>query len=101
MSARNGRNPGARKNALRSDPTVDPFATTARRWIDRIEPTDDDHWPWPGQMAPDGSPLCQIGVNGKRVSYRARRLMWEVLVGPIPPGHVLRMVCEEPGCVNP
>lgn len=75
-------------------------ARAARRWMERIAETSDGHWPWPGQML-RGDPVCQVGIDGKPVGFRARRLFWEALVGPLPGGYVLRQTCDYPACVNP
>ncbi len=38
--------------------------------------------------------------NGKRKKWRAHRLAWTVLVGPIPEGQYVLHHCDNPPCVN-
>lgn len=40
-----------------------------------------------------------VYAHGEKVP--AHRFVYEVLVGPIPTGHVLHHRCLTPGCVNP
>ena len=40
----------------------------------------------------------QLRVNGK-MQY-AHRAMWELMVGPIPPGLTIDHLCKNPTCVN-
>jgi hypothetical protein len=84
-----------------ADPRAEAMASAARRWLGRIDETSGGHWPWPGQLGSDGSPICQVGVEGKQIGWRAGRLLWTVLVGPIPDGFVVRRTCQRDGCVNP
>lgn len=84
-----------------TDQRSEAVARAARRWLSRISETPDGHWPWPGQLAGDGPPICQVGIAGKPVGFRANRLLWEAIVGVVPDGHVLRSTCGYPACVNP
>ena len=45
----------------------------------------------------DGVADVYASVQGKR----AHRVAYTTLVGPIPKGHVIHHLCENPGCVNP
>ena len=83
-----------------TDQRSEAVARAARRWLSRIHETPDGHWPWPGQLLRD-DPICQVGIAGKRVGFRAHRLLWEALVGLLPDGYVLRRTCDYPACVNP
>jgi len=59
------------------------------------------HWIWlrPG---PDGYGTMQWrDENGKVVTRRAHRLMYQILVGPIPAGMDLDHLCRVRACVNP
>lgn len=79
---------------------------------ERIGPEDDNGcWPWLGHVNPDG-----YGVLNRRdwsSPRKAHRLVYELLVGPIPDGHDLDHICHDPlvctlsrdcphrRCVNP
>jgi len=39
-----------------------------------------------------------ISVNNKQ--YKITRYLWELYIGPIPEGHVIRHKCDNPLCVN-
>lgn len=55
-------------------------------------------WPWIGKSThPFGYGL--VRVNGKTVT--AARRIYEVEVGPIPEGQVVRHRCDNPPCCNP
>lgn len=58
----------------------------------------DGCWEWTGRKSPYG--YGQIS-RGRR-DYPAHRVIYELLVGPIPAGLVLdHRVCDNPGCVRP
>lgn len=49
---------------------------------------------------PIGSPgYVQVNYRGKR--YQLHRLVYTLLVGPIPDGHVVAHRCDNPPCFNP
>lgn len=52
-------------------------------------------WQWVGSMAVNG-----YGRYGYPSAY-AHRLMYELIVGPIPEGLVIDHLCRNRGCVNP
>lgn len=55
-------------------------------------------WEWTGYKLSDG--YGQVGYRGKAV--RVHRLVFELMVGPIPPGKQLdHYVCDNPPCCNP
>lgn len=54
-------------------------------------------WEWPGNRDRDG--YGYIKVCGKRL--QAHRLMYEVLVGPIPEGFQVLHHCDNPPCWRP
>lgn len=62
-------------------------------------------WMWTGQLNEDGYPFMDTRVEGKTRRTGAHRLMYELLVGPIPPGltldHVWERGCRFRHCVNP
>lgn len=57
----------------------------------------DSCWAWTGGHGQDG--YSRVTVKG-RVAL-AHRLIYELLVGPIPTDHELDHLCRNPGCVNP
>lgn len=70
---------------------VSPYARVAL--VDHIEVG--DCWQWTGRFDQDG-----YGRFGNRGLY-AHRLVWESLVGLIPPGRQIDHICRNRGCVNP
>lgn len=56
-----------------------------------------DCWLWTGTIRPDGYGQVTVG----RKQQRAHRLVYELLVGPIPEGLTLDHLCRNPPCVNP
>lgn len=54
-------------------------------------------WEWTGSKNVRG--YAQFVYEGKK--YRAYRLVYEMFVGPIPPGLVTDHLCENRECVNP
>lgn len=54
-------------------------------------------WLWTGATA-----SCGYGkLNINRRSVRAHRIAYELLVGPIPEGHLVLHKCNNPACCNP
>jgi hypothetical protein len=54
-------------------------------------------WLWTGSIKPNGYGNC--GSAGR--SHNAHRLSYELHVGEIPAGMVIRHRCDTPSCVNP
>lgn len=54
-------------------------------------------WLWTG--APDRKGYGHLHVAGR--SVKAHRFAYELLVGPIPAGHVIDHLCRTEGCVRP
>lgn len=52
---------------------------------------------WTGFLNSDG--YGRIQINGKK--HLVHRLMWELVVGPIPPKMTLDHLCRNRKCVNP
>ncbi|WP_187212343.1 HNH endonuclease signature motif containing protein [Serratia nematodiphila] len=52
---------------------------------------------WRGSYLWDG--YGQVGWKYKK--YRVHRLSYELFIGPIPDGHVIRHKCDNPKCINP
>lgn len=71
----------------------------ARVW-DSIS-TQEDCWEWTGSLRPDGYGRIYFGGRDSGRVWRAHRLVYEVLVGPIPDGMTLDHLCRNRRCVNP
>lgn len=56
-----------------------------------------EHWLWLGEVDKDGHGLCRVDGQKRRV----HRVVYELLIGPIPEGDVLDHVCRVRQCVNP
>lgn len=72
-----------------------------RPMVDRIWEKVDatgDCWEWTASLN-DGYGAFFDNVNRKQ--WRAHRLVWTLLVGPIPKGMVLDHLCRVKSCVNP
>ena len=54
---------------------------------------------WGGHRLPAGYGTLQDPRTGKPIY--AHRLSWELIHGPIPEGHVIRHLCDNPSCVRP
>jgi hypothetical protein len=55
-------------------------------------------WIWDGVRHTSGYGYV---TQGEHVNKMARRVIWEMMVGPIPDGMQLDHVCRQRGCVNP
>lgn len=66
------------------------------RLLGRIDKTD-TCWLWQGTTTPLGYGQATV----QRKSRYVHRLMYELLVGPIPPGLVIDHLCRVRNCVNP
>ena len=55
-------------------------------------------WQWTGARDPNGYGLFRGNV---RITRRAHRFGYELLVGPIPDGLTLDHLCRNRGCVDP
>lgn len=67
------------------------------RYIERDCGYDTPCWVWQLNKTPSGHGL--VGRLGRQMP--AHRAYYEDLVGPIPEGHELHHLCENPPCVNP
>lgn len=59
----------------------------------------DECWPWTGAMN-NVYGYGRMSIGHKR-QVRAHRLVYEILVGPIPTGYQLDHLCRNRRCVNP
>ena len=85
---------GSKKSKSRRGKHSVPLET---RFWRKVEKTD-FCWLWKGSKRSQGYGV--ISVDGKPTG--AHRVAYELLVGPIPKGHVVRhYVCDNPCCVNP
>lgn len=71
-----------------------------RRLSSRITVATDGCWLWTGTSGAGGYGVVQIAV-GSRARTTAHRLVYELLVGPIPEGKQLDHLCRVRNCVNP
>ncbi len=72
-----------------------PDLTAEERFWMKVDRTA-DCWIWKACQTPHG--YGQFSVAGRIVM--AHRFAYEVLVGPIPDGHVIDHLCRNRGCVN-
>lgn len=73
----------------------DPFAALG----DKIEPQPDGCWYWTGGVSEHGYGMTSY-VPGT-LNNRAHRVVYTILVGPIPEDHHLHHECRVRHCVNP
>lgn len=55
-------------------------------------------WDWTGSTSRG---YGQLSSSRNKSPHKAHRLSFEMHVGPIPPGKVVRHKCDRPVCVNP
>lgn len=58
-------------------------------------------WRWTGGHLPAGYATTTFWIDGRHQGGPAHRIIYELLVGPIPEGLDLDHVCRNKGCVNP
>lgn len=89
-----------RRAAQRANPTSGFPAGTYARFMKYVEKQagEDGCWDWTG-YAPGGR--GRFTIDNSRSSQKAHRVSYEMLIGPIPAGHILHHRCERPICVNP
>ena len=78
--------------------------TSAERFWQRVRQTDDGScWLWTGTLNKTGYGTLGIGstVDGTVRTMLAHRLSYELNIGPIPKGMVVRHKCDVSQCVNP
>ena len=71
--------------------------TLRQRFEDMAFEQDDGCWGWRGAHLRNGYPVIRV----KRQTTLARRIGYQLFVGPIPEGRQLRRCCSNVGCVNP
>lgn len=77
-------------------PANDPFPNIKERFWDRITKTD-ECWDWTGGMTTAGYGLVEFN----RQKWFVHRLVYHLLVGPIPEGRQIDHTCQNRHCVNP
>lgn len=58
-------------------------------------------WLWIGSRSDGGYGMMSVRVGGKVKKRWAHRVAYEILKGPIAPGHDIDHVCRIPHCINP
>lgn len=71
--------------------------TLPQRLMAKVRQHPDGCWEWTG--ATNGR-YGELRLSRSRKVY-AHRLMYELLRGPVPAGHVVMHACDRPLCVNP
>jgi len=72
-----------------------------REWLQQIRARCEEVggcWVWTGTVTRHGAPRWTVTRD---LQVRVHRRAWEVVVGPIAPGHVLVNQCGEPRCCRP
>lgn len=95
-----GRSRGAVDGHLRSLnlPKPDSAVTDQARFWRKVDRRGDDEcWLWRGTKNLDG--YGRFSLDGAKVA--AHRFAYELFVGPIPEGALIRHTCDDPACVNP
>ncbi len=72
-----------------------------RLWSKVVKgPNENDCWSWTGALSQAGYAYLHIGGRkGKR--FLVHRILYELLIGPIPENKELHHLCENPYCVRP
>lgn len=71
-----------------------------RRTLEKVL-VGDDCWLWQASHQSQGYAQIYAKVNGQDSMLLAHRVMYEMLVGPIPDGLVIDHLCRNHGCLNP
>lgn len=64
-----------------------------------VLPNKDECWQWLGSCLSKRGGYGQVGFNYKK--YRAHRIAYVLVKGPIPSAQVVRHTCDNPKCCNP
>lgn len=78
-----------------------PRPSTLAIFWSHVERVPDGCWLWSSTIDAQGYGNFSYRVDGKRIARRAHRLMYEVVVGPIPAGAHIDHLCKVRHCVNP
>src|SRR3954464_3743000 len=75
---------------------VEALTAPDRALVDRLDRSG-GCWLWTGPL--DDRGRGRVSRNGRPMLHH--RAIWEILVGPIPPGALLCHHCDDPQCANP
>lgn len=70
-------------------------------WLTTLIISGETCWGWKGSISKEGYPRITRKYETKGVTLKVSRIIYSILYGDIPPGHVIRHSCDNPGCVNP
>jgi hypothetical protein len=73
----------------------------AETWQTRVQVTAADCWEWMGHRTEKGYGRCWHRRDGRQVARFVHRVIYELLIGPIPDGLTLDHLCRNRACVNP
>lgn len=96
---------GHRENAERrfgvSTPMEDVRRDPSARFWAMVDTSagPDECWPWIGYLAPNGYGRFTVATDQR--ARKAHRVAYELAVGPIPDGLLVRHSCDNPPCCNP
>lgn len=71
-----------------------------KKYHERIIISENGCWVWQGYKQKSGYSIINPGSDNN-VRKLGHRHIYEILVGPIPPGLTLDHLCRNPPCVNP
>lgn len=73
----------------------------SRLWSKVVKgPGENDCWGWTDALSEDG--YAYLGVGGRKGrKFLVHRLLYELVIGPIPDGKELDHLCRIPWCVRP
>lgn len=91
----NGRRFCSRKCSSNSK-EIEPLHIRFWRYVDKSGAA--GCWLWTGSTSKG---YGQLSTWGGEQNYKAHRLAWELMNGPVPDGLVVRHKCDNPRCVNP
>lgn len=77
-----------------------PPAEERERLVRALVVQRDGCWMWPGRTR-KGRGRTSITVAGRRVELDVHRAVFALVVGPIPPGHVVCQTCSNGRCARP
>lgn len=76
------------------------YSSLEERFWAKVDKTD-DCWNWTAHLFHDGYGQFATKTKGKTRTWRAHRIAYELLIGPIPDGQLVDHRCHNRRCVNP
>ena len=76
-------------------PPMEPL----ERLMDKFDIAENGCWQWTDYIKPDGYAVCR--PDRSKGKQPAHRVMYELIVGSIPPETELDHMCSNRSCVNP